>query len=125
MLYTLSPRKLAIQSSRNSLTHGFSCCSSPLNLRSKTPKLTNFSNKSGVKDHVDKILSSREDLDYEIDGAVVKVDDFSKQEKLGFVSKAPRWAVAWKFPATEKVSKVKKVLFSVGRTGVITPFATI
>ena len=41
------------------------------------------------------------------------------------MSKAPRWAVAWKFPATEKVSKVKKVLFSVGRTGVITPFATI
>ena len=90
-----------------------------------TNEFTNFSNKSGVKDHVDKILSSREGLDYEIDGAVVKVDDFSKQEKLGFVSKAPRWAVAWKFPATEKVSKVKKVLFSVGRTGVITPFATI
>tara|TARA_X000000950_G_scaffold289337_1_gene412072 strand:+ start:2803 stop:4779 length:1977 start_codon:yes stop_codon:yes gene_type:complete len=74
---------------------------------------------------VKKILDSREALNYEIDGAVVKVNDFNLQEKLGFVSKAPRWAVAWKFPASEKFSKVNDVLFSVGRTGIVTPYATI
>ena len=66
---------------------------------------------------VKAILSSRDNLEYEIDGAVVKVNDFQLQEKLGFVSKAPRWAVAWKFPASEKFTKVNDVLFSVGRTG--------
>ena len=74
---------------------------------------------------VKAILSSRDNLEYEIDGAVVKVNDFQLQEKLGFVSKAPRWAVAWKFPASEKFTKVNDVLFSVGRTGVVTPFAKI
>ena len=74
---------------------------------------------------VNKILDSRETLNYEIDGAVVKVNDINLQEKLGFVSKAPRWAVAWKFPASEKFSKVNDVLFSVGRTGIVTPYATI
>ena len=68
---------------------------------------------------VKKILDSREALNYEIDGAVVKVNDFNLQEKLGFVSKAPRWAVAWKFPASEKFSKVNDILFSVGRTGIV------
>ena len=53
----------------------------------------------------EEILDSREALNYEIDGAVVKVNDINLQEKLGFVSKAPRWAVAWKFPASEKFSK--------------------
>ena len=74
---------------------------------------------------VKKILDSRETLNYEIDGAVVKVNDINLQEKLGFVSKAPRWAVAWKFPASEKFSKVNDILFSVGRTGIVTPYATI
>ena len=84
-----------------------------------------FSDKSKVSKHVQKILSSRDELEYEIDGAVVKVNDFNKQNKLGFVSKAPRWAVAWKFPASEKYTKVNDILFSVGRTGVVTPFAQI
>ena len=87
--------------------------------------LINFCKKTHVQDQVQKILSSRESLNYEIDGAVVKVNDFKKQNKLGFVSKAPRWAVAWKFPASEKYTKVNDVLFSVGRTGVVTPFAQI
>ena len=87
--------------------------------------LISFGNAEHVVDSVSKILSSREDLDYEIDGAVVKVNDFQHQQKLGFVSKAPRWAVAWKFPASEKYSKVTDILFSVGRTGIVTPYATI
>ena len=87
--------------------------------------LISFGNAEHVVGSVSKILSSREDLDYEIDGAVVKVNDFLHQQKLGFVSKAPRWAVAWKFPASEKYSKVTDILFSVGRTGIVTPYATI
>ncbi len=88
-------------------------------------KLVSFGNKESVKNSVDSILNSRESLDYEIDGAVVKVNDFNQQNKLGYVSKAPRWATAWKFPASEKYTKVNDILFSVGRTGIITPYATI
>ena len=90
-----------------------------------TNELTSYGDINHVASSVKAILSSRDNLEYEIDGAVVKVNDFQLQEKLGFVSKAPRWAVAWKFPASEKFTKVNDVLFSVGRTGVVTPFAQI
>ena len=88
-------------------------------------KLVSFGNKEHARESVDQILGSRDSLSYEIDGAVIKVNDFNQQNKLGFVSKAPRWAIAWKFPASEKYSKVTDVLFSVGRTGIVTPYATI
>ena len=90
-----------------------------------TNDLISFGDAVKVASSVKKILDSRETLNYEIDGAVVKVNDINLQEKLGFVSKAPRWAVAWKFPASEKFSKVNDILFSVGRTGIVTPYATI
>ena len=87
--------------------------------------LITFGDAAEATKAVKKILDSRDSLNYEIDGAVVKVNESKLQEKLGFVSKAPRWAVAWKFPASEKYSKVNDVLFSVGRTGIVTPYATI
>ena len=87
--------------------------------------LITFGDAAQATKAVKKILDSRDSLNYEIDGAVVKVNESKLQEKLGFVSKAPRWAVAWKFPASEKYSKVNDVLFSVGRTGIVTPYATI
>ena len=90
-----------------------------------TNDLISFGDAVKAASSVKKILDSRETLNYEIDGAVVKVNDINLQEKLGFVSKAPRWAVAWKFPASEKFSKVNDILFSVGRTGIVTPYATI
>lgn len=90
-----------------------------------TNDLISFGDVVKAASSVKKILDSRETLNYEIDGAVVKVNDINLQEKLGFVSKAPRWAVAWKFPASEKFSKVNDILFSVGRTGIVTPYATI
>ena len=90
-----------------------------------TNDLISFGDAVKATSSVKKILDSRETLNYEIDGAVVKVNDINLQEKLGFVSKAPRWAVAWKFPASEKFSKVNDILFSVGRTGIVTPYATI
>ena len=87
--------------------------------------LITFGDAAEATKAVQKILDSRDSLNYEIDGAVVKVNESKLQDKLGFVSKAPRWAVAWKFPASEKYSKVNDVLFSVGRTGIVTPYATI
>ncbi len=65
----------------------------------------------------------RNDLPYEIDGVVVKVDAFGVQEELGYTSKAPRWAIAFKFPPEEKTTVLRHILVSVGRTGAMTPYA--
>ncbi len=67
----------------------------------------------------------RETLDYEIDGVVLKIDDFAYQETLGFVSNAPRWAVAYKFPAREATTILNDITVSVGRTGTIKPEAVL
>ncbi len=70
-----------------------------------------------------KALDRRSDLPYEIDGVVVKVDSFALQDELGYTSKAPRWAIAYKFPAEEKTTVLRHILVSVGRTGALTPYA--
>lgn len=67
----------------------------------------------------------RHSLDFEIDGVVVKVNSFAQQEQLGSTSKAPRWAIAYKFPAEQKTTLLKDILVSVGRTGALTPFAVL
>ena len=67
----------------------------------------------------------RHDLEYEIDGCVVKVDDLSQRERLGFTSRAPRWAIAFKFPPEERTTLLKDIMISVGRTGRVTPFAVL
>ncbi|MDH3892172.1 MAG: NAD-dependent DNA ligase LigA [candidate division Zixibacteria bacterium] len=71
------------------------------------------------------LAAARDQLDYEIDGMVVKVDSFADQEILGQISRAPRWAVAWKFAAETAQTVVEDIEFSVGRTGVVTPVATL
>lgn len=72
-------------------------------------------------DFIEKIAERRDDLPYEIDGVVIKVNDLAIQEELGFTVKAPRWAVAYKFPAEEKEAEILSVDWTVGRTGVVTP----
>ena len=67
----------------------------------------------------------RHDLDYEIDGVVVKVDDLSLQQRLGATSHAPRWAIAFKFPPEERNTKLIDIMVSIGRTGRATPFAML
>lgn len=74
--------------------------------------------------HAD-ILARRAALEYEIDGVVLKVDDLLQQQNLGFVSRAPRWAIAFKFPAQEKTTRLLDVEFQVGRTGSVTPVARL
>lgn len=69
--------------------------------------------------------SQRDDLPFEIDGIVLKVDRFEDQRTLGFVSRAPRWAIAWKYPAQEELTILRGVEFQVGRTGAITPVARL
>ena len=78
-----------------------------------------------VWNYIETIAAKRPDLPYEIDGMVIKVNDFATQEEIGFTVKAPRWAIAYKFPAEEAQTVVRDIEWTVGRTGVVTPTAVM
>ncbi|HSI70310.1 MAG TPA: NAD-dependent DNA ligase LigA [Gillisia sp.] len=119
LLYNIVGEKLGLKSQYESLekarSWGF-----------KVPK------EAKLTASVDEVLAyvnyweqHRHDLPYEIDGVVVKVNDFRQQEELGFTAKSPRWAIAYKFKAEQEATILKKITYQVGRTGAITPVANL
>jgi len=88
-------------------------------------RMRRFADFDDVVAHVDRVAASRHDLDYEIDGVVVKVDDLGLQDRLGFTARAPRWAVAFKLPPEERTTRLLDIEVSIGPGGQATPFARL
>ncbi|HEU5644848.1 TPA: NAD-dependent DNA ligase LigA [Streptococcus pneumoniae] len=89
------------------------------------PKRILAENIDEIWNFIQEVGQERENLPYDIDGVVIKVNDLASQEELGFTVKAPKWAVAYKFPAEEKEAQLLSVDWTVGRTGVVTPTANL
>lgn len=90
-----------------------------------SPEMQVVDGVEGCEAYYQRIGAQRDALSMDIDGVVFKVDDLQQQEKLGFVARAPRWAIAYKFPAQEEMTVVEDVEFQVGRTGALTPVARL
>lgn len=88
-------------------------------------KIKKVDNLNDLLEYIHYWTENRQTLDYEIDGMVIKLDDIDDQQKLGFTAKYPRWATAYKFPATKVLTKLKEIKFTVGRTGQVTPNAIL
>ena len=89
------------------------------------PKRILAENIDEIWNFIQEVGEERENLPYDIDGVVIKVNDLASQEELGFTVKAPKWAVAYKFPAEEKEAQLLSIDWTVGRTGVVTPTANL
>lgn len=87
------------------------------------PLSKSISHASDVPAYVEQLAQQRPDLDYDIDGIVFKIDEIDLQKRLGFVGRAPRWAIAWKFPAEQAITRLLEIEIQVGRTGALTPVA--
>lgn len=89
------------------------------------PRIERLADIDAVAAFCEQMLEQRHGFGYEIDGAVVKVDDLAQREEMGATSKAPRWAIAYKFPPEEKTTQLRGIFVSIGRTGRATPFAQL
>lgn len=89
------------------------------------PNIEKVNSISSLLKYIEKWTNNREALPYEIDGIVIKLDNINDQKNLGFTSKYPKWATAYKFPATLVLTKLKDIIFTVGRTGMVTPNAVL
>ena len=89
------------------------------------PHIESFDELDAVVGFCERMLDQRHALGYEIDGAVVKVDDLAQRAEMGTTSRAPRWAIAYKFPPEEKTTRLNGIMVSIGRTGRATPFAML
>ena len=89
------------------------------------PASAHFDDLDGVKAYVADSDGARHDRDYQTDGVVIKVDSLADQDQLGFTARAPRWAIAYKFPPEERTTKLVDIQINVGRTGRATPFAVL
>lgn len=114
-----NPEALQVDS-QEALLQALGCCGFPVN-----PLVALCDTEGAMAAHYRKLQELRPSLDYDIDGMVVKVNAYAQQERLGATARAPRWAVAWKFPPSQMTTKVEAVEFQVGRTGVITPVAVL
>lgn len=90
-----------------------------------SPEVAVVQGVEGCRNYYSQVLARRESLGYAIDGVVFKVNDVAEQQQLGTVSRAPRWAIAYKFPAEEELTRVRDIDVQVGRTGVLTPVARL
>lgn len=114
----------------DALEHNFKYHSQSLEYLDKLGFLTNKERRlvkgiEGVLKYVDEYTQKRETLEYDIDGLVIKVDDLSLYEEIGYTMKTPKWAVAYKFPPEEKQTLLKDIILTVGRTGRVTPNAVL
>lgn len=78
-----------------------------------------------IKERYQELLDTRDELEYEIDGLVIKLDDLALREQLGTRQRSPRWAIAWKFPPKQEISRIQDIVVQVGRTGKLTPVALL
>ncbi|BBH26895.1 DNA ligase [Intestinibaculum porci] len=89
------------------------------------PHIKKVKNIKEVWAYIEEAATYRASLPYDIDGIVIKVNDLASQKRLGFTAKVPKWAIAYKFPAEEVITKLKDIIFTIGRTGQITPNAVL
>ena len=89
------------------------------------PNNRKINNINELMEYVDHYTKERPNLPYEIDGIVIKVDNLNDQQRLGFTARSPKWAIAYKFPAEEVLTRVKDIICTVGRTGQVTPSAIL
>jgi DNA ligase (NAD+) len=89
------------------------------------PEIERFQQLADIEAHYRRLADRRHDLEYEIDGMVVKIDDKSLWDELGFVGREPRWAIAYKFPPVQATTKLVRIDINVGRTGSLNPFAIL